>query len=136
MNRWMNRGLFLAAVLACSFEAAAHNLTSLVYDEKTDTLVVEIAYRGTHENHAFSLQWGECRRLDDDRSQIDALLIDNDPMDPARQEFTQVLKVSMSGHPCRPSKLTIRTAAGFNRTVDVPKAKPTGAKSTPPAASP
>lgn len=125
MNRWRSSLLLAAAsaALAYSLEATAHNFTSLVYDEKTDTLVVAIAYRGTHEDHEFSIEWGECRRLDDDRSQIYGLLVDSDPWDHARQNFTKVLKINMRTHSCRPSKLTLRTAAGFNRTVNVPKAK-------------
>ena len=106
--------------LACHPDAAATNVTSLDFDARTDTLIVEIAYRGTHGNHAFSIAWGECRPLDDDRYQIYGLLLDGDENDRAIENFSAQLKVDMAAHPCRPAKVTIRTAAGFNRSIDVP----------------
>jgi hypothetical protein len=100
--------------------AVAHNVTSVKYDKENDKLIIEIAYRGTHENHHFSVQWGECRQLDDERKQTYGLLVDSDPMDPARQNFTKILELDMASFPCRPARATIRTATGFNRSVDIP----------------
>lgn len=104
--------------------APATNFGSVTYDEKLDKLIVEIAYRGTHANHAFSIEWGECRRLDDDRFQTYGLLVDSDPMDLAHQEFSKVLEIDMTSYPCRPATLTLRTATGFNRSIEIPKPKP------------
>lgn len=104
-------------------QASATNFTSVVYDEKLDKLIVKIAYRGTHGDHQFSIQWGECRRLDDDRFQTYGLLVDSEPMDLARQEFSKVLEIGMISFPCRPAKITVRTAAGFNRSIEIPKPK-------------
>lgn len=126
MNQLKGKGALFAvtlALLTCSCGATAHNVTSLVYDEQTDLLVVEIAYQGTHEHHEFSIQWGECRSLDADRSQIYGLVVDSDPTDRARKSFSTRLKIDMSSYSCRPSKLTLRTAAGFYRSVDIPKQK-------------
>jgi hypothetical protein len=100
--------------------AVAHNVTSIKYDKETDKLIIEIAYRGTHENHHFSVQWGECRQLDDERKQTYGLLVDSDPTDLARQNFTKILELDMGLFPCRPARATIRTAAGFSQSVDIP----------------
>ena len=103
-----------------SLPAAAVTVTALAYDAMEDQLVMTIAYRGTHENHSFSVQWDKCQRLDDARSQILGLLVDSAPDDLARQNFTKQLKVPLTSFSCRPSKVTIRTSAGFFASVDVP----------------
>lgn len=115
----------IAAVVALAYHAqvGATNFTSVIYDEKEDKLVITIAYRGTHDRHQFSIAWGECRRLDDDRFQTYGLLVDSDPMDSARQDFSKVLEVDMASYPCRPARVTVRTAAGFIRSLDIPKPK-------------
>lgn len=121
------RKALLAAVVAVSLfyhaAALATNFTSVEYDEESDKLIVVIAYRGTHDGHQFSVQWGECRPLDDERSQIYGLLVDSDPMDRAHQEFVHRLEIDMSTFSCRPARVTLRTAAGFNRSIDVPAPK-------------
>ena len=116
----------IAAVVALAYHVpvGATNFASIIYDEKEDKLLITIAYRGTHDSHQFSIAWGECRRLDDDRFQTYGLLVDSDPMDIARQNFSKVLEVDMASHPCRPARLTLRTATGFNRSLDIPKPKP------------
>ena len=100
--------------------ASAIMVNRLVYDADKDKLVMIINYRGTNEDHEFSVQWNECARLDDDRSQILGLLVDNQANDHARQEFTQEFEVDMASFSCRPAKVTIRTSAGFFMSVDVP----------------
>ncbi len=123
--RYKNVLMATAAIASLIYAAAAPatNFTSVVYDEKLDVLVIKIAYRGTNADHHFSIQWDECRRLNDEQSQISGLLVDSDPMDRAMQEFSEVLEIDMATYPCRPAKVTVRTATGFNRSVDVPKAK-------------
>ena len=111
----------LLMLLYCS-SASAISVNSLVYDEAKDQLVMTIGYRGTNPDHKFSVQWSECKRLGDTRSQILGLLIDSQPDDQARQEFTQEFKVDLSTLTCRPSQVTIRTSAGFFMSVDVPEA--------------
>ncbi|HEY0683178.1 MAG TPA: hypothetical protein VGD45_12675 [Steroidobacter sp.] len=103
-----------------SLPASAVTVTALAYDATEDQLVMTIAYRGTHENHDFTVQWTECKRLDDARSQILGLLVDSAPNDLARQNFTKQVKVDLTSFTCRPSKVTIRTSAGFFASVDVP----------------
>jgi len=118
---WMATAALVALVYHTA--ASATNFTSVAYDEKADKLIINIAYRGTHENHNFRIQWDECRRLDDERFQIHGLLIDSDPMDLARQDFSKTLEIDLASHPCRPARLTVRTASGFNRSLDIPKPK-------------
>lgn len=111
-------GLLLGLLHA--LPAAAVTVTALSYDPAEDQLVMTIAYRGTHENHDFSVQWTECKRLDDARSQILGVLVDSAASDLARQNFTKQVKVDLQGFACRPAKVTIRTSAGFFASVDVP----------------
>ncbi|HET9867139.1 MAG TPA: hypothetical protein VFQ06_07605, partial [Nitrospira sp.] len=49
--------------------------------------------------------------------------MDSDPGDLAKQEFSKVLEINLTGHPCRPARFTLRTATGFNRSIDIPKSK-------------
>jgi hypothetical protein len=120
----------LLALLYCA-PASAITVSGLTYDAAKNRLVMTVAYRGTNPEHQFSVQWDECKRLDDDRSQILGLLIDSQPDDLARQEFTQQFTVDLSAFTCRPSKVTIRTSAGFFMSVDVPAAPKKGTPSSP-----
>lgn len=108
--------------LCCSMAATAITVDALHYDAANDQLVMTIAYRGTNPDHKFTVQWDECKRLDDERSQILGLLIDSQPDDLARQNFTTPFKIDLRDFPCRPARVTIRTSAGFFMSVDVPAA--------------
>nr|WP_298721628.1 hypothetical protein [uncultured Steroidobacter sp.] len=103
--------------------AAAVTVTALAYDPAKDHLVMTIAYRGTNPDHQFNVQWDECKRLDDERQQILGLLVDSQPDDLARQEFTRPLRIDLRDFSCRPAKVTIRTSAGFFASVNVPAPK-------------
>lgn len=113
----------LLALFCYCAPASAITIDGLAYEAEKDQLVMTIYYRGTNEDHRFTVQWTECNRLDDERSQILGLLIDSQPNDLARQEFTQELKVDLAGFTCRPAKVTIRTSAGYFMSVDVPAPK-------------
>lgn len=106
--------------LCYSAPASAVTVPHIAYDAAKDQLVMTIAYRGTNEAHRFSVQWTECKRLDDERSQILGVLVDSQADDLARQEFTQQLEVSLKDFACRPARVTIRTSIGFFTSVDVP----------------
>ena len=112
----------LAAVLYMA-PAAAITVTALTYDSGKDQLVLNIAYRGTNPDHQFKVQWDTCSRLDEERMQILGLLIDNQPNDLARQEFSKPMRIDLKDSSCRPAKVTIRTSAGFFATVDIPAPK-------------
>ncbi|WP_129644932.1 hypothetical protein [Peristeroidobacter agariperforans] len=106
--------------------AAAVSVTALTYDPGKDQLVMTIAYRGTNPDHQFRVAWDACRQLDDERMQILGLLVDSQPDDLAREEFTTPLHIDLRDFSCRPSKVTIRTSAGFFASVDVPAARTKG----------
>jgi hypothetical protein len=108
--------------LAIASNAHAVNVLSMSYEEKTDELLLKVAYRGTHDKHTFSLDWDECHdyAFVDAKYQTMANLVDSEPNDKAETEFTQNLRFSLAGIQCRPVKLTIRTSPGFNRTLVVP----------------
>ncbi|MFC4308348.1 hypothetical protein ACFPN2_04580 [Steroidobacter flavus] len=108
--------LYLAPALAIS-------VTKLTYDAPKDQLVMTIAYRGTNPDHQFRVQWDKCTRLDDERMQILGLLIDDQPNDHARQDFTKPMRIDLRDFTCRPSKVTIRTSAGFFTSIDIPAPK-------------
>jgi hypothetical protein len=103
--------------------AAAIAVTKLSYDAPKDQLVMTIAYRGTNPDHQFRVQWDKCAKLDEERMQILGLLIDDQPNDLARQEFTKPMRIDLRDFTCRPSKVTIKTSAGFFTSVDVPAPK-------------
>ena len=111
--------------------AAAISVTTLTYDPGKDQLVMTIAYRGTNADHQFNVQWDKCSRLDDERMQILGLLVDSQPNDRAQQEFTKPLRIDLRDFSCRPSKVTIKTSAGFFTSVDVPPAKTKGSSPLP-----
>ena len=118
-------GAIVAVVIGVFTTAAnATNLLGLSHDEETDTLVLKVAYRGSHGEHPFSLDWGECKdyAFGDTPHQIGAQLVDRDFDDSGPQEFTQTLEFSLAGMTCRPSKLTVRTSSGAYRTIVVPAA--------------
>jgi hypothetical protein len=115
--------------------AAAISVTALTYDPAKDQLVLTIAYRGTNPDHQFKVQWDECKSLDGERMQILGLLVDSQPDDLARAEFTKPLHIDLRDFSCRPAKVTIRTSAGFFTSVDVPAAK-TKASPSQPASEP
>ena len=120
----------LLALLYCT-PASAITVTALTYDAAENQLVMTIAYRGTNPDHKFSVEWSECKPLDEARSQILGLLVDSQPNDLARQEFTRELKVDLTTFTCRPAQVTIRTSAGFFISVDVPAAPKQGTPNSP-----
>lgn len=111
--------------------AAAVTVTALTYDGGKDQLVLTIAYRGTHPDHEFKVQWAACTKLNAERMQILGLLVDNQPNDLARQEFTRPMRIDLRDFSCRPAKVTIRTSAGFFTSVDVPAPKTKGSAPLP-----
>lgn len=131
--RRVTLGRLVACIAAFLYlaPAGAVSVTVLTYDASKDQLVMTIAYRGTHPDHEFNVQWDKCTRLDDERMQILGLLVDSQPNDRALQEFTKPMRIDLRNFSCRPSKVTIRTSAGFFTSVDIPAAKTKGSSSPP-----
>lgn len=119
------------AALLCFAPAWAISVTALTYDAAKDQLVMTIAYRGTNPDHQFRVQWDPCKKLDDERMQILGLLVDDQPNDLARQDFTKPLRIGLRDFSCRPSKVTIRTSAGFFTSVDIPASRTKGSQPLP-----
>jgi hypothetical protein len=120
-TRWLGMVALLASIVMVS-NAHAVNVLSMSYESNTDELLLKVAYRGTHDKHTFSLAWDECHdyAFAGAKYQLMANLVDSEPNDKAEREFTQDLRFSLAGIECRPAKVTIRTAPGFNRTIVVP----------------
>jgi hypothetical protein len=131
--RRVTLGRLVACIAALLYLAPAWaiSVTALTYDRSGDQLVMTIAYRGTNADHQFNVQWDKCTRLDDERMQILGLLIDSQPNDLARQEFTKPMRIDLRNFSCRPAKVTIRTSAGFFTSVDIPPAKTKGSSPLP-----
>jgi hypothetical protein len=119
------------AALLYAAPAAAILVAALTYDAAKDQLVMTIAYRGTNPDHQFKVQWDTCKKLTEERMQILGVLVDSQPNDLARQEFTKPLRIDLRDFSCRPAKVTIRTSAGFFTSVDVPAPRTKGSSPLP-----
>jgi hypothetical protein len=112
----------IAAALTAWSDAQAANVTAMSYDRSTDQLVLEVSYRGTNDQHSFTVNWEECKdyAFVDAKYQIMGNLVDSEPNDRGTNEFTKDLRFSLASIECRPVKLTIRSSPGFFRTIIVP----------------
>ena len=109
---------FSAAVL---FDVAHGDTFSKVFhDAAQDELVVTMAYRGTNPDHSFSLKWGPCQTMDDGSEEIVAEVLDSQWQDAARQPYKVTTRFSLADLPCRPVKLTLRTAPRFYVSLHIP----------------
>jgi hypothetical protein len=109
------------AASTLSSVAGADSFAEVYYDAQTDELVVTMEYRGTNPEHAFSLQWGACQTMADASTpQIIADVSDSQFRDAARQDFKTTTRFSLDDLPCRPVKLTLRTAPRFLYTLQIP----------------
>jgi len=111
-------------VLAGTATVHADNFVRVVYDPKSDELVVTIAYRGTNPDHSFTLQWGECKPTDDGGNQLDAEILDSQAGDGAEQPFKTTTRFGLGDIPCRPAILTLRTAPRFIYSIKIPDSPP------------
>ena len=101
--------------------ARGDTFSGVSYDPDHDELVVAMAYRGTNPDHTFSLKWGPCQTLADaSGSEIVAEVLDSQWQDAARQPFKKTTRFSLADLPCRPVKLTLRTAPRFYVTLQIP----------------
>jgi|ERR1019366_307429 hypothetical protein len=117
-------------VVACLWSVFAGALLDVVhadtfsrvyYDDRKDELVVTMAYRGTNPDHTFSLKWGSCQTLANaTEPEIVAEVLDSQWQHVASQPFKKTTRFSLSDLPCRPVKLTLRTAPRFYVTLQIP----------------
>lgn len=116
----------IIAALVVSSAASAQNFLGARYDAVTDELVVQIAYRGTHSGHEFSLRWEECKSVSgsDGPYEVAALVVDSHWNDRALEDFQQTVRFTLEGLTCRPARVTLHSAARFAVTLDVPAVTP------------
>jgi hypothetical protein len=92
----------------------------VIYDRKNDQLIVTMLYRGTNPDHNFSLKWGQCRSTQsDDLPEVAAEVLDDQFSDAAQQRFRKTAVFSLEGLPCRPARVTLRTAPRFIYTLTI-----------------
>lgn len=108
----------LLAVIAAPAQAA--DISAAAYDRARDELVVDIVYRGTNPDHAFTLQWGDCGGGPPYRSS--ARLIDAQGRDLARDEYRVRERFSLAELQCRPAAVTLRLGRSALATVQIPAA--------------
>lgn len=100
--------------------AHADNFGKVLYDRDNDQLVVTMLYRGTNPNHNFSLKWGRCRsKQSDGLPEVTAEVLDDQFKDAAQQSFRKTTAFSLEGLPCRPARVTLRTAPYFIYTLTI-----------------
>jgi hypothetical protein len=127
------RGLLhIPTVLMCALatltqtEARADNFSNVYYDAANDQLVVTMTYQGTSPNHTFSLQWGQCSQppAGGGPNTVVVDVMDNQWNDHAVSDFSETVRFSLGGLPCRPAMVTLRTAPHWEYTLMVPAPQP------------
>lgn len=101
--------------------AAAHAATLLdaFYDSDTDEIIVDIAYRGTQDNHRYVVEWGECRR-EETPPGVAGRVIDLQGDDAAEADFRVREAFSAAALPCRQAQVTLWLGLRSNASVLVP----------------
>ncbi len=104
--------------------AHGDTFSKVYYDARSDELVVTMVYRGTNPDHTFSLKWGACQTLANaGEPEIVAEVLDSQWQDVASQPFKKTTRFGLADLPCRPVKLTLRTAPRFYVTLQIPAQK-------------
>ena len=114
----------MIAIFNANGVARADNFVAVRYDPPTDELVVTMRYRGSNANHAFTLQWGECKRLDSNPNlqQVSAVVLDDQWKDAAHELYTTTVRFGLADMPCRPAQVTLRSAPRYEYTISIPGA--------------
>ena len=122
--RWPAAALGIGLVtLTLPSGSRADNFSKAYYDSRTDQLVVSMIYRGTNPNHTFTLQWGQCQEMNGSSlHEVAVQVLDSQWQDEALHPFKKTVRFSLAGIPCRPAKVTLRTAPRFIYTVLIPAA--------------
>jgi hypothetical protein len=103
-----------AAAVLMVLPAGADTFGKVYYDRQNDQLVVTMHYRGTNPNHGFTLKWGPCQTNQSGALPgVTAEVLDDQFQDSAQQDFNKTTRFDMSNLPCRPARLTLRSAPRF-----------------------
>ena len=110
------------AALSLPLASHADSFSKAYYDARTDQLVVSMTYGGTNPNHAFTLQWGQCQEVNGSNlHEVAAEVLDSQWQDAALRPYRKTVRFRLADIPCRPVKVTLRTAPRFIYTVLIPK---------------
>jgi hypothetical protein len=122
--RWTARALGTGvATLMLPLCAHADTFSRVYYDARTDQLVVSMIFSGTNPKHTFTLRWGQCQDVNGSKlHELDAEVLDSQWQDEALRPFKKTVRFSLADIPCRPAKVTLRTAPRFIYTVLIPNA--------------
>ena len=108
-----------AALMLCQ-SVRADNFGTVHYDKKNDRLVITMRYRGTNPNHKFSLKWGQCEaKQSGNLPGVTVEVLDDQYEDPEQQDFKKTTYFSLTNLPCRPARLTLRSAPRFFYTLTI-----------------
>ena len=120
--RWTAAALGSGLVtLTLSHGAHADNFSKAYYDSRVDQLVVSMIYSGTNPKHTFTLQWGQCQDVNGSKlHEVAVQVLDSQWQDEALRPYKKTLRFSLADIPCRPAKVTLRTAPRFMYTVLIP----------------
>jgi hypothetical protein len=99
----------------------ADDFARVFYDARSDQLVVTMRYRGTNAKHAFTLKWGACQDPQTGGSPaLSGEVLDDQWKDPAVRDYQTTTRFALADMPCRPAKVTLRTAPRFYTTIEIP----------------
>jgi hypothetical protein len=113
--------LSLGLVALC---ARADTFSRVYLDPATDQLVVTMRYRGTNPDHVFTLKWGRCHQAQgSELPAVVAEVLDSQALDAASKDFKTTTRFDLGDLPCRPAKVTLRTAPHFDTSLVIPAAR-------------
>jgi hypothetical protein len=113
--------LLSIAALAPERAARADTFSRVYFDAATDEIVVTMRYRGTNPNHAFSLRWGQCKAPQGSGPpEVVAEVLDSQAQDAERRDYKTTTRFGLAELPCRPAKVTLRTAPRFLYILVIP----------------
>jgi hypothetical protein len=110
--------VILAATLASS-AAHAESVLHAAYTAATDSLVVDVAYRGAAPQHRFKVRWEPS--TDGATRATTGRLVDLQGFDGAEQDYRERVLVPLSEVPCRPVQATLPLGRTAHATVFVPE---------------
>jgi hypothetical protein len=113
----------MAVALAPARWAQADTFSRVYYDAATDQLLVTMRYRGTNPNHVFTLQWGQCQRQGSDMPEVAVEVLDSQALDSESNNYRVTTRFDLTSLPCRPAKVTLRTAPRFYVSLVIPAAR-------------
>ena len=114
----------IVAMTTGTTAVVAANFGSVSYDPNSDQIIATMIYDGTNPDHHFSIQWGNCRKVDQPdhavHQTIDVSILDDQWNDAATKPYTKTVRVPLATLSCRPATVTLRTAPDFHASLEIP----------------